>query len=227
MGKVLSNLWFSLIMISKYILLIHSRLLHYFPPALHLHALPHTKPELWKLHLFSVAGRKRGVCSSSTQNFYHHQKLPYFKLFTLCWDVFLWKQQWQKPASFRQSCRFCTSVCGNQYFLPLYLPWFIHGIFKEEWKLSHQVVSVVEAWILYIKKDDFVSFGIILDEVNGGWRLPGKEMCRGKKWIVVGRHPVGPWWKPWIIIWMFWVMDFGSSTRLQLQKSLSVHLSVQ
>lgn len=33
---------------------------------------------------------------------------------------------------------------------------------------------------IYIK-DNFVSFGIILDEVNGGWRLPGKEMCRGKK----------------------------------------------
>lgn len=79
--------------------------------------------------------------------------------------------------------------------------------FKEEWKLSHQVVSVVEAWMLYIKKDDFVSFGIILDEVNGGWRLPGKEMCRGKKWIVVGHHPVGPWWKPWIIIWTFQVME--------------------
>jgi len=31
------------------------------------------------------------------------------------------------------------------------------------------------------KKDNLVSFGIMLGEVNGGWRLPGKEMCRGKK----------------------------------------------
>lgn len=40
-----------------------------------------------------------------------------------------------------------------------------------------------------LKKDNFVSFGIILDEVNGGWRLPGKEMCRGKKWNCGGPPP--------------------------------------
>lgn len=41
--------------------------------------------------------------------------------------------------------------------------------------------------------------------VGGGF--PGRKCVGVKNEIVVGRHPVGAWWKPWIIIWMFWVME--------------------
>lgn len=41
---------------------------------------------------------------------------------------------------------------------------------------------MVEPRMLYVyKKDKFVAFGSVLDEVNGGWRLHGKEMYKGKK----------------------------------------------
>lgn len=41
--------------------------------------------------------------------------------------------------------------------------------------------------------------------VGGGF--PGRKCVGVKNEIVVGRHPVGPWWKPWIITWMLWVME--------------------
>lgn len=41
--------------------------------------------------------------------------------------------------------------------------------------------------------------------VGGGFL--GRKCAGVKNEIVVGRHPVGPWWKGWIIIWMLWVME--------------------
>lgn len=39
----------------------------------------------------------------------------------------------------------------------------------------------LNVWGFFLLKDNFVSVGVIVDEVNGGCRLPRKEMCRGKK----------------------------------------------
>lgn len=67
--------------------------------------------------------------------------------------------------------------------------------------------------------------------VGGGFL--GRKCVGVKNEIVVGRHPVGPWWKPWIIIWMFWVVEVWvlfSQTfaeRQSVAESLSVHLSLE
>lgn len=41
--------------------------------------------------------------------------------------------------------------------------------------------------------------------VGGGFL--GRKCAGIKNEFVVGRHPVVPWWKCWIIIWMLWVME--------------------
>lgn len=112
MGKVLSNLWFSF-RISQHVLLMHSLLLHYCLCSLAPTPIPHQSWSWGSSTSFSVAGRRCGVRSSSTQHLSHPRKLSCFKLTTLCLDVFSGCFLSLLFSSSRQSCRFfiCSDFC--------------------------------------------------------------------------------------------------------------------
>lgn len=80
---------------------------------------------------------------------------------------------------------------------------------KESENSAHQVVSAVEAWMfsIYIKKTTLFLLALCKMKLMVGGGFLGRKCARVKNEIVVGHHPVGPWWKRWIIIWMLWVME--------------------